>query len=430
MEKNNMQTEKSTSEEAINDLSTITSFVEARHSVSESLGEHTAFVLEVAASNIMALTLNGLTFCQSLILEGPSGSSKTTVIELMKPFNNAYYTDNFTPASFVSHFANKTNTELEEIDLLPKITHKVLMIPDLAPSLGNRNDARAKSMGIMTRVLDGQGYSSESGVHGGRGYQGDYRFGLLAATTPFTQNLWELIARLGPRLLILDCQEATKLDVDDLITSLKNNYWEQLSIQGSLVSEVLDDMWNDLGGFGSVKWSVGDDDTRYVSYLAKVVMWVVKCKGTVELKQEEGKWKLQDAPKVEDPRRLLAALWSLARGHALLYGRKYLEARDLQVSVRVAMDTMPKNRRVLIREVLRHESGKINTGVAASALGTSKPTAKGVMRELGFLGAVEYVAGSGTTPAKIRLKPEQRWMLEDKHRWILELVPGLAEGAC
>src|SRR3712207_3933042 len=102
-------------------------------------------------------------------------------------------------ASFVSHAANVSRGELEAVDLLPRIKHKVLITPELAPIFRGKDDELAQRFSIMTRVLDGQGLQTDSGTHGRRGHRGDYLFAWLGCTTPLEDKVWRVIAQLGGR---------------------------------------------------------------------------------------------------------------------------------------------------------------------------------------------------------------------------------------
>ena len=82
----------------------------------------------------------GLSVCTSLLLAdnvnpvaviyvgGPS-SSKTTVADMFADHPLTYVSDNFTPAAFVSHATNISRGDLETVDLLPRIRHKVFITP-------------------------------------------------------------------------------------------------------------------------------------------------------------------------------------------------------------------------------------------------------------------------------------------------------------
>ncbi len=145
---------------------------------------HSLRVVEACLANYFSLLLQDLSNCPALVLIGPPSSSKTTVLEFLDT-HVMFPTDNFTPRSFVSHSANVEKSKLAtEVDLLPRIRHKMMVVKDLSPMFSKRADDVKEGMGVMTRVLDGRGYTSDSGAHGHRGYTGDYVFGFLSATTP------------------------------------------------------------------------------------------------------------------------------------------------------------------------------------------------------------------------------------------------------
>ena len=98
---------------------------------------------------------------------GSPSSLKTVGIELFRKSRQTYYTDNFSAKSFVSHSTAVTKEQLEEIDMLPKIRNKLFLTPELAPTFAAKDEDLIQILGIMTRVLDGHGYESDSGAHGG-----------------------------------------------------------------------------------------------------------------------------------------------------------------------------------------------------------------------------------------------------------------------
>ena len=139
-------------------------------------------------ATIACLLLDDLPHCIGLNFVGPPASAKTTVLDFFDTLSMVHRTDNFTPASFVSHYAGKTAEDLSKIDLLPRIKGKCILIPELAPLFSARHEDLMKNFGTITRVFDGRGFESESGVHGHRGYSGDFLFAWLGATTPLPQQ--------------------------------------------------------------------------------------------------------------------------------------------------------------------------------------------------------------------------------------------------
>jgi hypothetical protein len=163
--------------------------------------EETIACLSIAATLLLEDQQNPV----ALNLEGPPSSQKTTLIDFFhKADDKVYRSDKFTPKSFVSHAASISRERLNEIDLLPRIRHRLFLIPELAPLFGVRNEDLLENFSILTRVFDGSGLSTDSGVHGQRGHTGDYLFAWIGCTTPIEHRVWKTMGKLGSRLLFLE----------------------------------------------------------------------------------------------------------------------------------------------------------------------------------------------------------------------------------
>ena len=383
---------------------------------------------EVCIAAVCSLLLADTEGCIALVLEGPASTGKTTVLKFfrtssMQDGELVVVTDNFTPASFVSHAANRNKKTLADIDLLPRIKHKVLVVADLAPFLSSEKDDLEAKIGVLTRVLDGQGYESDSGAQGHRGYSGDYRFTLLAATTPMMPRAWDAMGRLGNRILIEEIG-SEPVTPDDLVAAMRYevNYSDKVFFCAKVVSEFLLRLFEDSGGYGSIAWRGAEDDETLQGVIAKVASWAVKCRGTITVggtnsEEDEGHM----TPHIESPYRLNSLLYSLAKGHAVACGRRMLATTDVQLAVRVGLESMPGDRRQVIRALLREEEGRLTSGQVEAALSQSRPTARKAMRSLGALGAVDLKKeGQGLI---ISLRDEERWLLEDSHKWVLARIP-------
>src|SRR5262249_38264272 len=84
---------------------------------------------------------------------------------------------------------------------------------------GAKDDDLIKSLGILTRVLDGEGLETDSGVHGKRGYKGDYLFMLLAGTPPIAPRVFKVMGNFGSRLFFLSLHTPEECD-DDLMAKI------------------------------------------------------------------------------------------------------------------------------------------------------------------------------------------------------------------
>jgi len=118
---------------------------------------------EVCLSVEAQLLLNDVSNPFALALVDVPSSGKTIILNFFDgPAELSYTTDNFTPASFVSHASNVRREDLGKVDLLPRIRYHVLIVRELGSIFGAKEDDLIKSLGILTRVLDGEGLETDS----------------------------------------------------------------------------------------------------------------------------------------------------------------------------------------------------------------------------------------------------------------------------
>ena len=226
--------------------------------------------------------------------------------------------------------------------------HRVQVTSDIAPLMSKREGDRNQLLGILTAVLDGQGYKASSGTHGTGGYDGDTRFTLLAATTPIGDSAWDTLSILGNRLIQFDFGEP-ELSDDALLSALLSEmpYQERVSLCGKAVGEAINGAWGQFGGYGSVEWVVGEEEREFTQLLIRVSRLVRRTRSNYG----------DGVMREEESLRLVTRLQGLCRGRAILHGRKHLIRDDVALAVRVALDSMPHHRRKLIRALLQSENG-------------------------------------------------------------------------
>jgi hypothetical protein len=132
--------------------------------------------LEFALSVKTILNIKDCTLPFAGIILGPSSSNKTVAVEAFRDSPHTFYTDKFSPKSLVSHLSGMTEEQLRKIDLLPRLKNKFFLTPELAQMFSSRDDDLMEILGILTRILDGHGYESDSGAYGHRGYDEDIMF--------------------------------------------------------------------------------------------------------------------------------------------------------------------------------------------------------------------------------------------------------------
>ena len=132
------------------------------------------------------------------IVLGSSSSLKTVGIELFRKWHNVFYTDSFSAKAFVSHSTAVKKEDLPKIDMLPKIKNKFLLTPELSPTFAKKDDDLIEILGILTRVLDGHGYESDTGAHGHRGYNESMTFAWAGAAVDIPYKVHKYLGTLGP----------------------------------------------------------------------------------------------------------------------------------------------------------------------------------------------------------------------------------------
>src|ERR1700733_657719 len=173
-------------------IAEVNTLVEVLSQATMQFGKVMSRALHACIGVVAALSLKERNNCLVLILEGPPGIGKSEAIRALEPIRPAtkkvlIREDNFTPASFVSHASNRTAEQLEEIDLLPRLTGKTMLTKELATLFGADDKSLKASFGMLTSVLDGNGLTTNSGTHGQRGYaeeSREYTFNWIGATTP------------------------------------------------------------------------------------------------------------------------------------------------------------------------------------------------------------------------------------------------------
>jgi alpha-D-ribose 1-methylphosphonate 5-triphosphate synthase subunit PhnL len=100
--------------------------------VRKHYGEDIWHAVKIGLAVVLSLSLTGRDNCVVLVYEGASGQGKSITIRLLMSDRDstARYLiriDDFTPASFVSHAANRKASRLQQIDLLPRVKDKVML---------------------------------------------------------------------------------------------------------------------------------------------------------------------------------------------------------------------------------------------------------------------------------------------------------------
>ena len=367
------------------------------------------FETKACLSACLILSLKNMNGCPSLNLVGNPSGGKTTILSFFYGHDKTYISDDFTPKAFVSHATNVKKEELENIDLLPRIRNKILITPELAPLFESSKDKLIDTFAMLTRVLDGEGLHRDTGTQGHRGYSGDYKFVWLGATTPIRSRVWNLMGKLGNRLFFLNMHETNKTEKDYLEMFSGEEYEERVKTCRSAIRDYLNYMfkWNKPR---SMKWAENPEDKEILKEIIKYSKLLSKLRGSLVSwkSKEEGKDYEYQFPIIEEPMRAINFLRNLARGHAIINGRRYLTKDDLVLVKRVCLSSMPHDRYMFFQLLQKHK-GRLTTEIIQKELSCSDDTARRTMRIFEVLGVVtikDLPMGEGRPMFYVEINPE------------------------
>jgi hypothetical protein len=371
---------------------------------------------EIALSVAATLLLEDQQNPVAINLEGPPSSAKTTLVDFFeKATDKVYKSDRFTPKSFVSHSANVKREQLDEVDLLPRIRHRLFLVPELAPLFGLRNEDLLENFAILTRVLDGQGLTTDSGVHGRRGHTGDYLFAWIGCTTPIEHRVWKTMGKLGSRFLFIAMPDEAHSDAALVeATAGGSAYRDRLEECREAVADFLEDLWMETGGVRAVQWDRAADPQPVMLKIAAYAKLLARLGGTISVWREgSGDEETYNftTPIIEQPHRAMSLLYALARGHAVVHGRRQLNEDDLDVVARAALESTPNDRRAVMRLLIQN-AGTVSTSDVQEALRCSAPTGRAILETLDKLGIGDYENPGAPEPATLTIADPIAWVLD------------------
>lgn len=376
--------------------------INLRSEIVDIFDRETWHVIEACLSAHSTLLIDGAEPL-GLMIVGPSGCGKTTALRTLFDLDpQVYRSDDLTPASFVSHDASKEENELEEVDLLERVKHRTLVCKEMATWFSGTRELIEDRWATLANVLDGDGYTRDSGAHGQRGYQGDYRFNFTGATTPLPRRAWDVMGKAGNRFVFHEMgreERSTQDILDNVYDEDGKEYSTKVDLGSVFVRAAVEEIWHEAGGYAGVTWESTPDEAvkSAIGYLAELV---AHARAPVK----------DDVSRPEDPQRLAATLRDLTRGHALLYGRTRVTPDDLPVVARVALSTMHAKRRPLVRELVNPDTpATLKTAEVAHALNVTDKTAKKRMELMDTLGIGTFIEGRGSESNTITLANRFRW---------------------
>ena len=229
--------------------------------------------------------------------------------------NHVYRSDKFSPKSFVTHAAALASNELDARDLLPRLANKVLVTKELAPIFRGREEELQSNFSVLISVLDGKGFTSDSGMRGQRGYDTPILFNWLGATTPLPPTTHRMMAQLGTRLLFYEVPAIEPTEEQLMDYAEKDDAGEAEVECQKAVNSFLADFFSrhPVGSYPADDMPIPEELLRQIVRWAKLL-----AHGRAEIKFEKvgPDWRPVAVGTPEGPFKIVNYLKEIARGHA------------------------------------------------------------------------------------------------------------------
>lgn len=380
------------------------------------------FAAEAGISVLVQLLIRDISNPFALVLVDVPSSGKTITINFFDNIDElTYASDKFTPASFISNSSNVKREQLGDIDLLPRVRYKLFLVRDLATIFSKRDDDLNECLGILTRVLDGEGLKTDTGVHGQRQYTGEWLFMILAASTPIPSRIWKMMGSLGSRLFFLSMNTRNKSEDELALQLTSTSYKEKEKECRQATRNMLFTLWNKYQT--GVEWNKDAEPKECLRLIAKCAGLLARLRGVVSVWQEsrtaDGPDYSYNPPIVEKPDRINQLFYNFCRGHALASGREQISLEDLKFIIEIAIDSSPTQRAKLFR-ILVENDGQLLTSQVETLLKCSKTTALKEIETFKALEICDVNETGGTHPGHpekvMRLKKDFMWFCSDECR--------------
>jgi hypothetical protein len=157
----------------------------------------------------------------------------------------------------------------------------------------------------------------------------------------------------------------------------------------------------------------GDPD-NCLRVVARCAQLLAALRGTIQMWSDHDSTVSHSVPVIEQPDRINCLLCNLARGHALLCGRRQLAPEDLAPVLEITFDSASTIRSKVFRRLLEN-GGTLKTAQVEKLLRCSNPTALKEMEALSVLGVADKTEPvPGFSGQELQLSDEFQWFAGDE----------------
>jgi hypothetical protein len=349
-----------------------------------------------------------------LHLIGPPSSGKTELLMSLFTWPACYFLSDLTANTLISGYREPPKTlkvllggkddkdkeedeEEKDFSLLPELNRKVLVTKDFSLIHEKPWETRAQILSVLRDVYDG--YSSKRvGNNRTKGYKS--RFNYLTGMTPDIEKSWN-VNTLGERFLLYRIQIKDRMEhARQALRNARDGDKGSEKIRSELQA-IVHQFLSELPQ-GKVP-TVSDEMIELILSLAEVLS---TCRTYVHREKNDD---ITSLPQAELASRVSKQLMRVGQSLALVRGKDEVTADEFNVMKRIAMDSLPAVRRLLLYSLWNRYGLPEPLEIFAHDVNIiSKTTVRRELENLMVLGAVRKTKVQETVESKKKKKDGTR----------------------
>ena len=363
-----------------------------------------------------------------LFLSGPAGSGKTEIcIEILESAINhftpvrkvAHQIDDVTSRSIVSGFGDPKETSLLFQTAPASHPHAIWLIPDFTTILSQNSQAKVETLAKLRKIWDGK-------VPVSKGNQGkidpwEGKITIIAATTSIVEEFMQRYRSYGDRFY--QVQWTPPSDMTALLSKVRSNAALTTKTIGSHPAmdpkKDPNSPYSQLIKATSLYLNPANhtpvDPTKIpATVIAQLdALAELTCLLRTGVTRNPSNYnEILDLDQPEMPTRLSNYLFQILIAHASMLHKDWPDQEEINLVIRLCMDSIPSRRRHLLEVVMASPKAEIPYSSIVAAQFLPPPIVKRLVDEMDFIGVLKLHVSEHVPPGYVTFPTKVRKLVE------------------
>lgn len=327
-----------------------------------------------------------------LLIVSASSGTKTEILRSLDGCKNIYFLSNLTKATLISGQKAK-----KDVSLLPKLTDQILVLKDFTTVLEMRADDQAEIFAQLREIYDGK-YDKAFGT--GKVFNWRGHVGILAGVTPVIDERISIKQILGERFILYRT-------VHEERKAMAKRAFDNEGSEKQMRAELHEAMKTFLNQIqpGAGLPGCPEEIKNKVVCLADIT---ALARSSVP-REGTGDRAIKYVPDPELPPRLAKQFKLLACGLSLVRGKTEVTEDEYHVLKKIALDTIPNQRKIVIKALLTDEW--LKTREVADRIRYPVATTRILLEDLNVLGITDRQFEGGKSASEIYQNTPYEWAM-------------------